>query len=194
MLHVPWPCTIVKAIIHDKFQFLHVPGYLLDKIWHALLLSGPACGSRWLRSGSLFLYCSEFVWHMHCWTDIHAVHNFVFLSQILTLTCNLIKQQSSCCCMDPVMHLCGYVHVHNMYSNNMCKFVTFACSACMCVFHQVYTTQNYIHVGECRSSWQVYQPSHWDQRFSPSSSWHFGIGFGSQVSVYAVWVLITTQG
>ena len=41
----------------------------------------------------------------------------------------------------------------------------------------------HIHVGECRSSWQVYQPSHWDQCFSPSSSWHSGIGFRSQVSI-----------
>ena len=37
---------VVKAIIYCKFQ---LPGYQMDKNRHAVLSSGPACGSRWLE-------------------------------------------------------------------------------------------------------------------------------------------------
>ena len=54
-LHVGLHCG--ESYHSLKFQFL--PGYQLDKIWCALLSSGPACGSRWLTSIYLFLYRSD---------------------------------------------------------------------------------------------------------------------------------------
>ena len=54
-LHVGLHCG--ESYHSLKFQFL--PGYQLDKIWCVLLSSGPACGSRWLKSIYLFLYRSD---------------------------------------------------------------------------------------------------------------------------------------
>ena len=58
-----WKCSmslfiILKAIIHHKFWFL--PCCQFDKIWHALLWSGPNMWpDQWLMSTFLFLYCSN---------------------------------------------------------------------------------------------------------------------------------------
>ena len=92
-----WPCNIVRAIVYRKFRLL--THYQLDKNW---LSSGSTCGDEWLNSIFLFLYCSDgilvavlgsswFVWHMHCWDDIHSFgfcHEFsIELTPITLINC-----------------------------------------------------------------------------------------------------------